>query len=39
MARFTEPGEPAIDAVREALGLPGLQRAAVSITGTMIDQG
>jgi hypothetical protein len=39
MARFTEAGEPAIDAVREALGLPRPQRAAVRITGTMFDQG
>ncbi|UPJ43321.1 patatin-like phospholipase family protein [Bradyrhizobium sp. 40] len=38
-ARFTEAGEPAIDAVREALGLPVSQRPAASVTATMIDQG
>lgn len=38
-ARFTEAGEPAIDAVREALGLPVPQRRAASVTATMIDQG
>lgn len=39
MARFTEAGEPAIDAVREALGLPVRQRQAASATAAMIDQG
>ena len=38
-ARFTEAGEPAIDAVREALGLPVPQRRAASVTAAMIDQG
>jgi predicted acylesterase/phospholipase RssA len=38
-ARFTEAGEPAIDAVREALGLPVPQRRSASVTATMIDQG
>ncbi|WFU71747.1 patatin-like phospholipase family protein [Bradyrhizobium sp. CB2312] len=38
-ARFTEAGEPAIDAVRAALGLPMCQRPAASVTVTMIDQG
>jgi hypothetical protein len=39
MARFTEAGEPAIDAVREALGLPVPRRQTASVTATMIDQG
>ncbi|MBR0881099.1 hypothetical protein ABIF65_006984 [Bradyrhizobium japonicum] len=39
MARFTEAGEPAIDAVREALGLPIPRRQTASVTATMIDQG
>ncbi|MDH2401706.1 cell division protein [Bradyrhizobium sp. SSUT18] len=38
-ARFTEAGEPAIDAVREALDLPAPQRRTASVTSTMIDQG
>jgi predicted acylesterase/phospholipase RssA len=39
MARFTEPGEEAIDAVRQAFGLPGPQRRTASPAATMIDQG
>ncbi|WP_063694075.1 cell division protein [Bradyrhizobium stylosanthis] len=39
VARFTEAGEPAIDAVREALGLPVFQRRTASLAATMIDQG
>ncbi|MHC2278362.1 hypothetical protein ACVME8_004973 [Bradyrhizobium diazoefficiens] len=39
MARFTEAGEKAIDAVRAALGLPEPRRPTVSVTATMIDQG
>ncbi|MGT2435731.1 cell division protein [Bradyrhizobium betae] len=38
-ARFTEAGEPAIDAVREALGLSVPQRRTASVAVTMIDQG
>jgi hypothetical protein len=38
-ARFTEAGEPVIDAVREALGLPVPLRRTASVTATMIDQG
>ena len=38
-ARFNEAGEPAIDAVREALGLPIPQLRAAAVTATMIDQG
>lgn len=38
-ARFTAAGEPAIDAVREALGLAVLQRRTASVAATMIDQG
>jgi hypothetical protein len=38
-ARFTDPGEPAIDAVREALGLAALQRQTRADTLATIDQG
>ncbi|MGY8633666.1 cell division protein [Bradyrhizobium sp. 14AA] len=38
-ARFTEAGEEAIDAVREALGLAVPERRAASPAVTMIDQG
>ncbi|WP_247431706.1 patatin-like phospholipase family protein [Bradyrhizobium sp. 44] len=36
---FTKGGDPVVDAVREALGLPALPRQAATATGTMIDQG
>ncbi|MCK1383749.1 cell division protein [Bradyrhizobium sp. 21] len=38
-ARFTEAGEPAIGAVREALGLPAAPRPTASVTAAMIDPG
>lgn len=38
-ARFTEAGEPAVDAVRAALGLAVPQRQRASVTAAMIDQG
>jgi hypothetical protein len=38
-ANFTKGGDPVVDAVREALGLPALPRQAATATGTMIDQG
>lgn len=39
MARFTEAGEEAIEAVRQALGLPVPQPQTASLAATMIDQG
>ncbi|OPY95119.1 cell division protein [Bradyrhizobium sacchari] len=36
--RFTAAGEPAVDAVRQALGLVVLQRRTASVAATMIDQ-
>lgn len=39
MARFTEAGEGAVDAVRQALGLPVPQPQTASLAATMIDQG
>lgn len=39
MARFTEAGEEAIDAVRQALGLPVPRPQTASLAATMVDQG